>query len=173
MNITNNEKHIPTKSFYARVLADTNLYRVDIGEEEFRYGEEVLIKTEFGEDLGFISSFLFDDGESKKAFHSGAMIRYPTKEDKEVQIAQQDHGRHFKASITQMASELKLNMNITHVLVPVYGKTVVVYYLAKGRVDFRELLKKMRVEFKQKIIMRQISSEDRKKSFSADCRMPL
>ncbi|MEX1098849.1 MAG: PSP1 C-terminal domain-containing protein, partial [Bacteriovoracaceae bacterium] len=75
--------------------------------------------------------------------------------------------------IEEVCQNFKLKMNITHVLLPLKGKSLVIYYTAKSRVDFRELLKRLRGEFKQKIVMRQIGSRDRMDSFVLDSRIPL
>ncbi len=171
MNELKNDTEIKPTSFYARVPADTNLYLVDIGNKKFNYGEEVLIKTEFGKDLAFITSFLFEGKETKKAYKSGAMLRYPTDEDKEAKSKKSKETYFFKSRISKLAAELKLKMNITHVLLPLYGKTVVVYYVAKGRVDFRELLISLKAEFKQRVVLRQISPQDRTKLFAPDYRV--
>jgi len=171
MTNTSSEIQDNPTQFYARVPSDTNLYLVDIGKENFNYGEQILIKTEFGKDLAYITSFLFKDNENKKAYKSGTILRYPTKQDKEEETKQADLTKSFKSTISKKVLDLNLKMNITHILVPLYGKTIVVYYVAKGRVDFRELLKDLRDEFKQRIVLRQISSQEREKLFPHDCRI--
>jgi cell fate regulator YaaT (PSP1 superfamily) len=161
------------KYFYARVLADTNLYIVELGNNEFHYGQKVLINTEFGKDIAVISSFLFDDKPTKKAHDCGIMLRYPTSIDEETFVTVSERSQVLKSKISEVIEKIELDMNITHILLPLYGNNVVVYYVAKGRVDFRQLLVELRQEFKERVVMRQISSKDRSSSFAVDCRIPL
>jgi cell fate regulator YaaT (PSP1 superfamily) len=161
------------KYFYARVLADTNLYIVELGQNEFHYGQEVLINTEFGKDIAVISSFLFDEKPKKKTYESAVMLRYVTPEDKSALALNVERSQELKSIISDVIKRIELEMNITHILLPLYGNTIVVYYLAKGRVDFRQLLIELRSEFKERVVMRQISTKDRSNSFAVDCRIPL
>ncbi|MEX0798774.1 MAG: PSP1 domain-containing protein [Bacteriovoracaceae bacterium] len=159
--------------FCARVMADTNIYVVELGDFDFKYGREVVIKTEFGEDLAFISSFLFANPKKEGAYQSGRMLGYATEEDRDRALEKLAESRIVRKKIEEVCQNFKLKMNITHVLLPLKGKSLVIYYTAKSRVDFRELLKRLRGEFKQKIVMRQIGSRDRMDSFVLDSRIPL
>ncbi|MCO4752996.1 MAG: hypothetical protein KC478_00870 [Bacteriovoracaceae bacterium] len=162
-----------TKFFTARVMADTNLYIVELGSNEFTYGKEVIVKTEFGNDLAYITSFPFDTAEEVKGHLSGPMLRYANDSDKEAAKVSGQKSITVKKEITKLAQELNLEMNITHILCPLEGKTIAVYYTAKGRVDFRELLKQLRSLRKEKIIMRQIGTKERFDSFAMDARTPI
>lgn len=153
------------KFFYVRVLADTNIYKVELGDHPFRYGEAVVIQTEFGQDLGHISSFLFEEDQAKKVYSSGRMLRYATDEDQQLFKDKYVLSRSVRTKVDEWVQTLELDMHITHILVPLVGKSMVIYYVATERVDFRELLKKLRSEFKEKITMRQISPAQRLSSF--------
>lgn len=162
------------KYFYVRILADTNLYQVELGNEPFKHGEYVIINTEFGEDMGFITSFPFENPEKKKEIYkSGKLIRYATSKDKALSEERLLESRKARLKVQEFTTELELQMNITHILFPLSKESLVVFYTADGKVDFRELLKKLRGEFKEKIIMRQIRSKDRLSSFHLDARNPV
>lgn len=161
------------KAFHARVLADTNLYKVNLSDEVFLYGSEVIIETEFGKDIAVISSFLFDSTEKSDSYPAGKMIRYSTDSDKELRLVNNERAKTLKATISESIKSLNLKMNITHILVPLIGNKVVVYYVAKGRVDFRELLKDLRIKLKETVVMRQISPKQREDSFAIDHREPV
>ena len=153
--------------FFARVFADTNLYKVYISEKQiFRYGAEVVIKTEFGQDLAVITSLKTDNEDSKeKFFDSGSLIRYATEEDKVQRKNLDKKIVELKAEINTLVDYLKLEMNITHVLIPLSDNSICIYYTARGRVDFRDLLTELRNKYKIKITMRQIGPKDRSSSF--------
>ena len=161
------------KYFYARILADTNLYLVELGNNEFQYGAEVLINTEFGKDIAVISSFLMEEKPSQKAYESRVMLSYVTAKDKEVLAINSKRSQVLKSKISETIKRRELKMSITHILVPLYGNTVVVYYVAKARVDFRQLLTELRSNLKEKVVMRQISTKERSNSFAIDCRIPF
>jgi cell fate regulator YaaT (PSP1 superfamily) len=161
------------QAFHARVLADTNLYKVNLSSEAFHYGREVVIETEFGKDIAVISSFLFDSDEKSDSYSSGKMIRYSTDSDKDLRLKNNERAKILKATVYESIERCNLKMSITHVLVPLIGNKVVVYYVAKGRVDFRELLKDLRPKIKESIVMRQISPKQREDSFAIDHREPV
>lgn len=159
--------------FFARILADTNLYLVELGNNEFHYGAEILINTEFGKDIAVISSFLLDKKPTQKAYDSRKMLGFVTEKDKEVLAINSKRSQVLKSTISETIKRRELKMSITHILVPLYGNTVVVYYVAKERVDFRQLLVELKSNLKEKVIMRQISNKERSNSFAIDCRIPF
>ena len=57
-----------------------------------------------------------------------------------------------------IARQLKLDMKISQVEMQADGRKATFYYIADGRVDFRELIKVYATEFKVKVEMRQIGA---------------
>lgn len=160
--------------FYARVLCDTNLYKVEISEEEqFHYGREVIIKTEFGEDFAVITSWKSSDHTSKVKCSKAFFIRYANSEDKLKKQELDTKAQLIKARINTCKDKLELKMQITHILLPLSGNSIGIFYVAQGRVDFRQLLTDLKKLFKEKVIMRQISHKQREESFSFDPRTPI
>lgn len=153
--------------FFARVFADTNLYKVrTTSEHEFIYGAEVIIETEFGQNIAVITSFeTTTEAKDVKSYMSGNLIRYSTPEDKIKRELLDKKSLLIKAKTNTIISNLKLEMNLTHVLVPLSEKAICIYYTASGRVDFRGLLTELRHAYKSKITLRQITPHQRKSSF--------
>ena len=174
------------KYFYARIMADTNLYLTQFNGEDFRYGSQVVIASEFGKDLAFINSFLFSKEEKSKTERAknktakdkhqknqeARFIRYASEEDRLLAAKRLSDSRNIRKEIAAMAADLGLKMNITHVLLPLEGNAMAVYYTADGRVDFRELIKSMKNKFGQRPVMRQIGAKTRLDSFALDARIP-
>jgi cell fate regulator YaaT (PSP1 superfamily) len=73
--------------------------------------------------------------------------------------------------IRQLGLEMEL-VDVEHVF---GGERVIVYYLAEGRVDFRELVKMLAGEFQTRIEMRQIGVRDEAKLLAdfGDCGKPV
>ena len=71
--------------------------------------------------------------------------------------------------------ELGLEMELVDLEHVFGGERIVVYYLAEERVDFRELVKRLAVEFQTRIEMRQIGVRDEAKLLAdyGDCGKPV
>jgi cell fate regulator YaaT (PSP1 superfamily) len=153
--------------FFARVFSDTNLYKVAItDDQEFRYGSEVIIHTEFGLNIAVVTSFkTTSDKENIKSYPCGKLVRYATIEDKAMRALLDKKSILIKAEINKFVQSLHLDMNLTNILISLSESSMCIYYTAKGRVDFRALLVKLKSNYKAKIILRQISSQERKSSF--------
>ncbi len=72
-------------------------------------------------------------------------------------------------------AELKLEMRLVDIEHLYGGERVVIYYLAEGRVDFRELVKLLAKDFQTRIEMRQIGVRDEAKLLAdyGDCGKPV
>jgi cell fate regulator YaaT (PSP1 superfamily) len=153
--------------FFARVFADTNLYKVKItSKHEFIYGAEIVIETEFGKNIAVITSFeTTNESSDVKNYISGNLIRYATDEDKLKRKTLDKKSLTIKAKTNSIISDLKLEMNLTHVLVGLSEEAICIYYTSNGRVDFRGLLTQLRQAYKYKITLRQITPNQRKSSF--------
>lgn len=142
----------------------------------------VVVKTEKGLELGQIIGPLafYKAGQIKltdeqiKAYFSGAepqfsyeqagkFIRFATSED----INEDQHLRKIaKEEIEcckRLAQELNLLMKIVDAEHIFGGERILFYFKAEGRIDFRELVKKLAQEFQTRIEMRQIGSRDEAK----------
>ena len=169
MVLESSEKH---SHFYARVFSDTNLYMVSIASlQEFKYGAEVIINTEFGTDLAVITSFKSTEKpKDSKVFLSGFLIRYATDEDKKIQKRLQMKALDMKKKVYHLIEMLQLEMNLSHILIPLSNKTICIYYTSDSRVDFRSLLIQLRKIFPFKITLKHIGQKSRETSFYSDPR---
>jgi cell fate regulator YaaT (PSP1 superfamily) len=80
--------------------------------------------------------------------------------DRDLEIWQQNKVREPQAIIRSraIAKQLKLDMKISEVEMQADGRKATFFYIADGRVDFRELIKVYAGEFKLKVEMRQIGA---------------
>jgi cell fate regulator YaaT (PSP1 superfamily) len=80
--------------------------------------------------------------------------------DRDVDIWKQNKAREAEAVIRSraIAKQLKLDMKISQVEMQADGRKATFFYIADGRVDFRELIKVYASEFKVKVEMRQIGA---------------
>jgi len=80
--------------------------------------------------------------------------------DRDLEIWEQNKAREPQAIIRSraIAKQLKLEMKISEVEMQADGRKATFFYIADGRVDFRELIKVYAGEFKLKVEMRQIGA---------------
>lgn len=79
---------------------------------------------------------------------------------RDIDIMKQNKAREPEAVIRSraIARQLKLDMKISQVEMQADGRKATFFYIADGRVDFRELIKVYASEFKLKVEMRQIGA---------------
>ncbi len=131
----------------------------------FEKGELVAVEGVSGFDVGEISltgeivrlqmkkrGVKEDNPEMKK------ILRPAT--DRDLDIMKQNKAREPEAVIRSraIAKQLKLDMKISQVEVQADGRKATFFYIADGRVDFRELIKVYASEFRVKVEMRQIGA---------------
>jgi cell fate regulator YaaT (PSP1 superfamily) len=100
------------------------------------------------------------DIEGKPA---GKVIRYADEED----ISEEKHLEKISAEEMKFCQELADEMNLKMKLVAAEhifgGERIIFYFIADGRVDFRELVKRLAKEYQSRIEMRQIGARDEAK----------
>ncbi len=142
----------------------------------------IVVKTERGLELGELIGPLcpykggcfklnpeqikkyFDDSEIEFSIEpAGKFIRYATPED----ISEERHLRKLAEeemkSCRKFVKEMNLPMKIVDAEHIFGGERIIFYFMAEGRVDFRELVKKIAHEHQTRIEMRQIGSRDEAK----------
>ncbi len=147
-----------------------------------RLPSRVVIKTERGLELGNLvgqlcpyrsGQFKLSQDQVKKYFEdseidyswgpSGKFVRYATPED----ISEERHleriAREEMEYCRQFVKELNLPMKIIDAEHVFGGERIIFYFMSDGRVDFRELVKKLGHEYQTRIEMRQIGSRDEAK----------
>ena len=142
----------------------------------------VVIKTgkglELGHLVGQLSSYRggqlkFDSDQIKKYFddsnidlsieQAGKFVRYATADD----ISEERHLKKIAEEemecCRRFVKELDLPMKIVDAEHIFGGERVIFYFMSDGRVDFRELVKRIAHEYQTRIEMRQIGSRDEAK----------
>jgi cell fate regulator YaaT (PSP1 superfamily) len=132
---------------------------------QFEKGEMIAVEGVSGFDLGEVSltgeivriqmkkrGVKEDNPEIKK------VLRRAT--DRDLEIWKQNKLREPGAIIRSRAitRQLNLEMKISEVEIQADGRKATFFYIADGRVDFRELIKVLASEFKVKVEMRQIGA---------------
>ncbi|MBK6828740.1 MAG: hypothetical protein IPG86_18655 [Chitinophagaceae bacterium] len=133
--------------------------------QHFEKGELIAVEGVSGFDVGEVSltgeivrlqmkkrGVKEDNPEMKK------VLRRAT--DRDIEVRNQNKAREPEAVIRSraIAKQLRLDMKISQVEMQADGRKATFFYIADGRVDFRELIKVYASEFKVKVEMRQIGA---------------
>ena len=120
-------------------------------EGRFKLGDERIKK--YFEDSGI--DFTYDQG--------GKIVRYATAADINEEQHLQKITKEEIACCKRLIKEMNLPMKIVDAEHIFGGERIVFYFMADGRVDFRELVKNLAHEYQTRIEMRQIGSRDEAK----------
>jgi cell fate regulator YaaT (PSP1 superfamily) len=141
-----------------------------------------VVKTDRGLELGHLvgqlttyrgGQFRLSEEQIKQYFDNsdvdlsckpvGKLIRFASAED----ISEERHLRKIAQdeidTCKRFAEELGLTMKVVDAEHIFGGERIIYYFMADGRIDFRELVKKLAQEYQSRIEMRQIGSRDEAK----------
>jgi cell fate regulator YaaT (PSP1 superfamily) len=142
----------------------------------------VVVKTDKGLELGHLvgqltayrgGQFKLSSDQVKKYFddsnidlsvgQTGKFVRYATaadiSEERHLQKLAKEEMEYCRRTIKEMDLPMKI-VEAEHIF---GGERVIFYFMSDGRVDFRELVKKIAKEYQTRIEMRQIGSRDEAK----------
>ena len=153
-------------------LASVRYGRMNITEnfmaemEGLRRNEDVVIRSERGMEIGIIASEVtLTDRTDIKGL--GVILRKATDEDRrvmrEIEVLREPEEMQF---CRQCIRERNLPMKLAEVEHLFGGDKIIYYFLADGRVDFRELVKDLARKYRTRIEMRQIGVRDEAKLLS-------
>jgi cell fate regulator YaaT (PSP1 superfamily) len=146
------------------------------GGDCYARGDQVVARTNRGMEAGEV---LCEASEHALANlvdpKYGQILRALSSEDGRDLRRLFDQQKREHESCAQRIKELQLPMRLVDVEHLYGGERIVVYYLADGRVDFRELVKLLAKEFQTRIEMRQIGVRDEAKLLAdyGDCGKPV
>lgn len=143
---------------------------------------KVVVKTDKGLELGEVvghltcykgGRFKLDGNQIDEYFktsdidisckNAGKFIRYASGDD----LSEQHHFHRIlkeeMETCTRIAGELNLPMKVVEAEHILGGERIIFYFMAEGRIDFRELVRRLSHEFQTRIEMRQIGARDEAK----------
>ncbi|MBN2139265.1 MAG: hypothetical protein JW720_15795 [Sedimentisphaerales bacterium] len=93
----------------------------------------------------------------------GKFVRYATKADTSEQEHLQKIAKDEIACCQRLIEEMDLPMKVVDAEHILGGERIIFYFMSDGRVDFRDLVKRLAHEYQTRIEMRQIGSRDEAK----------
>lgn len=140
-------------------------------------GDQVVIVTERGHEIGEVLC----PATAKAAAvlpdpTRGEVVRKVTEQDRSriAQMTADENGPDFDLAVS-LIRQHNLAMQLVQVERLFGGERIIFYFLAEGRVDFRELVKSLAREFRCRIELRQIGVRDeaKLKADYGDCGKPV
>ena len=147
------------------------------GDEEFRRGDQVIIRSPRGIEWGEV---LCEATDRTKEFlggrdQAGKIQRLATPQDERErdQLCQREQQAFLQCR--QVIAEHNLAMQLVDAEILLGGERITFYFHSEARIDFRELVKSLAQSFKQRIEMRQIGIRDEAKILAdyGDCGQPV
>jgi len=140
---------------------------------ELRHGTDVIVRTNRGQEVGVVLCLATPEAieKIKSEMIEDRIVRTMTDADRNehrrIHAGEKDEFERCRKIIEKMAIQMDL-VRIEHLF---GGERILVYYVAEGRVDFRELVKVLAGEFQTRIEMRQIGVRDETKLLAdfGDC----
>ena len=126
-----------------------------------RNGDHVIIRSSRGVEFGEVITIVKEIADTDSIENLGEVLRKATLDDKEKQKKITDEMIPVEFKFCQKKiKEHKLLMKLASVEHLFGTKKVIFYFLANGRVDFRELVKDLAKEYQARIEMKQIGVRD-------------
>ncbi len=144
--------------------------------QDYSRHARVIARTGRGLEVGEVLCEADDRSVAQLVEPPGGSIQREMTPDDERELA------HISARLDEesdkcleIVRELGLEMDLVEIERIFGGERMVVYYLAEGRIDFRELVKRLAHEFQTRIEMKQIGVRDEAKLLAdyGDCGKPV
>lgn len=127
-----------------------------VGDFDVEAGDQIIVAAEHGNEVAIVESAGIETREDPKE----KILRLATDRDKSVHAECKKQEKEFLESCRKEIKESGLAMKLIDALVTLDGKQVIFAFTADGRIDFRELVRKLSNQFKKSVRMQQIGSRD-------------
>jgi len=146
------------------------------GRDAFIRGDRVVARTHRGLESGEILCEATEDAVAQlHDAKQGQILRRASEDDiRDLRKMFEQERREYELC-QQEIKRLELDMQLVDIEHLYGGERVVIYYLAEGRVDFRDLVKILAKEYQTRVEMRQIGVRDEAKLLAdyGDCGKPV
>jgi len=130
--------------------------RLYSSDSELQEGERVIVKGEFGNELGDIAASALEAKEDPQQ----SILRKATDRDVEVFKKNNEKKEEIIPVCRKEIKLLRLEMKMVDVEISLDGGNIIVVFSAEERVDFRELVKNLSRILHRSVRMHQIGSRD-------------
>ncbi len=157
------------------------------GGDTYARSQRVIARTQRGLEVGEVlceatehalsrmPSGNHDSNQGGEEPKNGQILHLQSEEDAHEALKLFEQERSEYDICLKRIAESELDMQLVDIEHLYGGERIVVYYLAEGRIDFRQLVKQLAKEFQTRIEMRQIGVRDEAKLLAdyGDCGKPV
>jgi cell fate regulator YaaT (PSP1 superfamily) len=136
------------------------IYYFDPCGNEFHKGERVIVETIRGLEIGTVVVENRTTEKLEKFTPLSPVVRLATEEDIETDRQNREKEKAAIAIFEEKTAKHGLEMNLVDVEYSFDNNKIIFFFVADGRVDFRELVKDLASVFKTRIELRQIGVRD-------------
>jgi len=135
-------------------------YYFDYNHLPIKMGDQVVVETVRGIEMGFVASNLLEIEESELVSPLKPILRLATEEDKQAYIENKENEKKVLDRTLYLVKKNQLDMKLLNCEFTLDKSKLIIYFNSDGRVDFRELVKDLATEFHLRIELRQVGARD-------------
>ena len=143
-----------------RFKKPSKIYFFDPGEFEPKLGDSVIVETSMGKEMGTVSiaNKLVDETKIKNDLKK--VIKIADKDDLKHQRKNEEKEKEALEKCRKKIKEHGLDMELVEARYLFDNSKLIFYFIAEGRIDFRDLVKDLAAIYKTRIELRQIGVRD-------------
>ena len=135
-------------------------YYFDPGDLEIKCGDQVIVETSRGTELGIVRGDMLEVSEKEFGKTIRPILRKATPEDIRIESENLEKRKDAVRQCKQKIEEYGLQMKLIDAEYTFDGSKLIFYFTAEKRVDFRELVKDLAGCFRMRIELRQVGVRD-------------
>ncbi len=124
-----------------------------------RHDDEVIIETTDGEFLGRVTRFTTPVVKRPRK-RPGRILRFAVAEEIRIDQEHLEQAKQIERYVRLRSKELGLDIRPVRVQIPLAGDSILVYFTAEQRVDFRPLLRDLGHKYQKRVDMRAMGVRD-------------
>lgn len=140
------------------------IYYFNPGDIETQRGDKVIVETVRGMEIGTVEIHKKEIDESQFPTELKPVIRKATEEDRDREVENKKLAEDAGDVFVQKVIKHQLDMKLIDTEYTFDRSKLIFYFIADGRVDFRELVKELAAIFRTRIELRQIGVRDEAKA---------
>ncbi len=136
------------------------IYFFDADNHELKLGDNVIVETVMGKELGVIAVANRQIDESKQKEPLKKILKIATEDDLKHQQENAKKEKEALETCRKKVKEHKLEMDVVEARYLFDNSKLIFYFTAEGRIDFRDLVKDLAAIYRTRIELRQIGVRD-------------
>lgn len=132
---------------------------------DLKNGDEVIVNTVRGLELGFCVGEIFDIEAKDLTSELKDIVRVANESDRERYAKNKSEEAQIVSTTKSYSKELDLQIKVLEAEYTLDRAKLIIYFESENRVDFRDLVKKLAETYHTRIELRQVGSRDGAKVF--------